>query len=149
MSWKIDTAGRNGIVVITAEGAFSFFELLNRVGDPDGCLSLRRAERILIDFVDGEALTADLDLYHLPIFYDELHLERNSRIALVLPGSHVKYRLYQSYAEMSRRRGYVLGMFTSRTQALEWLWSRQRITTACPSDAAILFGSLRPVTGEQ
>lgn len=152
MSWKIDTAGTNGIVVIKAEGAVSFFELMNRAGDADGCVSLRRAERILMDFLDEDAETADLDLYILPIFYEELHLDRNTRIASVLPESHVKYGVYQSYAEMSRQRGYNLSIFTSRTQALEWLGRRlyrQDPSTLFRPAAVVVFGPLSPVTGER
>jgi hypothetical protein len=142
MPWKIYSACDGRFVVIRASGAVSFVDLLNRTGGGDGCFSVRGAERILMDFLDAAAETADLDLYHLPIFYDELHLDRNCRIALTLPGSHVKYGLYQSYVEVSRDRGVNLGLFSSNAQSLEWLGWKRHNRKPAPGLPALLV-SLR------
>jgi len=121
MPWVIKTVYEGGIVVMKADGKISFVDILRRVAETGDCNRIAYAESILIDFFDAVDDMTDFDLYLLPLFYDELHVSRNSRIAVALPGMHGKFGQYLSHEKMSRDSGYNVRLFDSVAGALEWL----------------------------
>ena len=109
------------IIEVTLTGVVSGDEL--RQGTERG-LALSRTlgeVRCIIDATDQEETGTILDLYQLPDLYERAGLDRKTRLALLPPTRPELRELAMFYETVCVNRGWLVRLFTTREQAIEWL----------------------------
>ena len=77
--------------------------------------------RILTDAKQATLEMSVFDLYGLPEFYGDQGLQRSVRIAVLPPISEAGKDLVDFYETVSLNRGWIVGIFEERQEALDWL----------------------------
>lgn len=122
MPWEHAFNEALGIIEVTLTGVVSGNEL--RQGTERGlALSGALGElRCMVDATDQEEAGTILDLYQLPALYERAGLDRNkTRMALLPPARPEVRELALFYETVCVNRGWLVRVFTTREQAIEWL----------------------------
>ena len=86
------------------------------LGQQHGCL------RYFTDASNIELQTSTLDIYDLPNRqYQALGLDRQSRVAIVLPISLKEFEIAKYFETSCNNAGWCVRTFSTRDQAIEWL----------------------------
>jgi hypothetical protein len=90
------------------------------------CIALAKeneSTRILSDARQATLEMSVVDLYGLPEFYGDQGLQRSVRIAVLPPTSEAGKDLVDFYETVSLNRGWTVGIFEERQEALDWLFN--------------------------
>jgi hypothetical protein len=88
------------------------------------CIALAKeneSTRIITDAKQATLEMSVIDLYSLPEFYGDQDLQRSVRIAVLPPTSEAGKDLVDFYETVSLNRGWTVGVFEERQEALDWL----------------------------
>jgi hypothetical protein len=88
------------------------------------CIALAKeneSTRIITDAKQATLEMSVVDLYGLPEFYGDQGLNRFVRIAVLPPTSGPGKDLVDFYETVSLNRGWTVGIFEERQEALDWL----------------------------
>ena len=90
----------------------------------------------LMDSTDAEGVESIVDIFELPEKqYFEEGVSRLSRAALVLPKSPDARQYSEFYKTVCTNRGWIVQLFETRVEAVDWLTSSYSSNKADPGDA--------------
>jgi hypothetical protein len=88
------------------------------------CIALAKetnSNRFLTDATQANLKVSVLGLYDLPELYQDHDLRRPVFIAVLTPTSEAGKRLIDFYETVCLNRGWTVGIFGERQEALDWL----------------------------
>ena len=124
MPYRLDHDEKLGVGVVTYSGLVTKedFAAASVAG-----FELQKSHGVLgflVNLEGTEMAATKLDIYNLPTkAYEQVGLDRRTRIAVVLPSAEKVQKAALFYEDASRNRGWKVRTFPDRAAALEWLQS--------------------------
>ncbi len=121
MGWTVTHLESAGIVEIKLSGVVSGDGLREATTEAIRVAGQYGLSRGLIDATQQVRTGSMVDLVELPQQYSDLGLNRESRIALVLPVEEDLHGIADFYETVCVNRGWMVQTFAARDKAIGWL----------------------------
>jgi len=122
MKWTISHIPENNIVHIETSGTMTADPLNQMVKEVIEAGKLHNARLYLVDHRNVHVKMSFIETVERPYELDRLHFPRNSRIAQVIPETHIE--LFRFLETVMLNRGYHIRVFKDIGLAQEWLTGR-------------------------
>ena len=122
MTWTLKHNESPHFIHVTLFGSVSGFELRELTSAAIALLKKQGVLGAFIDLIELESVTSIIDVFDLADKqYDREGLNRNVRMAMVLPVSHSAKQAAEFYETVCVNRGWLVRSFPGRNEAIEWL----------------------------
>jgi hypothetical protein len=122
MTWTLEHNESPHYIHVTLFGSVSGPELHELTSAAIALLKKQGASGAFIDLIKLESVTSIIDIFDLADKqYDQEGLDRNVRIAMVLPVSHSAKQAAEFYETVCVNRGWLVQSFPGCNEAIEWL----------------------------
>ena len=122
MAWRLGFNSGPSIVEVVLTGRIDGQDLRRMTAEAIALGQQRGCLKYLVDAVNLELATTTFDIYDMPHRqYDELHLDRRTRIALVLPTLLREFEFARFYEIQCTHCGWNVKSFPVSEEAFEWL----------------------------
>jgi hypothetical protein len=123
MPYKVGFNEHDLLVEIIYLGRLTAQELRDSTCEAFELANEHNTNRYLVDLVEADLSVSLMAIYDLPNHqYSELHVDRNSRIAVVRPRSERALEVAHFYETACLNSGWQAHVFATRQEALDWLF---------------------------
>ena len=120
--WTLEYNGRLSIIEVVLRGRIDGQAIRRMTVEAIALGQRMDCPKYLVDAIDLELAATTFDIYDLPNRqYDELGLDRKSRVALVLPTLLREFEIARFYEIQCTKRGWNVKSFPVPDKAFEWL----------------------------
>jgi len=122
MTWTLEHNETFRFIHVTLFDSVSGPELKEVTSAAIALLKKKGVLGAFLDLTGLELMAPIIDVYDLPDKqYDQEGLDRNVRMAMVLPVSHSAKQAAEFYETVCVNRGWLVRSFPERNDAIEWL----------------------------
>ena len=133
VAWRLGFNSRLSIIEVVLTARIDGHDLRRMTAEAISLGQQRGCLKYLVDAVNLELVATTFDIYDIPHRqYDELHLDRRTRIALVLPTSLREFEFARFYETQCTNCGWNVKSFPVPEEAFDWLMGG---TESSPSPA--------------
>lgn len=123
MPYAIKFIENNRIIQIKNNGELSYEELLTQTREVIKIQQEKSTSLILTEFVSVKLDVNIADIFQFPELYEQLGMQRKSKIAVVVSDVEIKTDELQFYETICLNRGWNIKIFLKEKEAIKWLLS--------------------------
>lgn len=121
MNWNCEYLKHDKVIFIKFTGKVTLKILEDSF---KACLDMSSksgVNRYLVDHTELQPSLSAVEVYEIPKIYDQLYLEKSSRIAVIASKNPNLRENTKFFETVSRNRGYMVRLFDDRQSSLKWL----------------------------
>ena len=125
MSYEIKFIKENGIIEIKNKYDISYEKMISQTQEVIKLQHEKNTSLILTDF-SSVKVNVDVnlsDIFQFPELYEQMGMDRKSRIAVLVSEMEVKTEELDFYETVCLNRGWNIRILLKKTEAIEWLLS--------------------------
>ena len=121
MSYTIEYLEKDGIILITNIGEFTYKDFMKQAMAAKGISQIHNCKKYLADCTSMIMQTSTMEIYNTSSYYNEIKASRQSKIALLVqPGADTE-KVLKFYETVCINFGLQAKMFSDKESAMQWL----------------------------